>query len=185
MAAYQRASWRWVLAGDRMELGGVELGVHHPPAEDWQRRRVRNDDSLVLELRYGQVSVLLTGDIGRDVEASLLPTLDLLPIVVLKSPHHGSGTSSSDEFIRKLNPRIVLISCGRGNPYGHPVQDVLDRYKAAGARILRTDLDGQIEFVTDGQGLDVATFSSGSMRPRRARSGNTKGTNTSLSDHAQ
>src|SRR4029078_2875819 len=139
-------------------LGGVELRVHHPPPEDWQRQKVRNDDSLVLELRFGQVSMLLTGDIGRDVEASLLPTLDLLPIVILKSPHHGSGTSSSDEFIRAIKPRVVLISCGRGNPYGHPVQEVIDRYKSAGARVLRTDLSGQIELATDGQAVFVETF---------------------------
>ena len=72
---------------------------------------MRNDDSLVIELRYGQVSMLLTGDIGREVEQALLPTLDLLPIVVLKSPHHGSGTSSSEEFVQKLKPRLVVIGC--------------------------------------------------------------------------
>ena len=87
---------------------------------------MRNDDSLVIELRYGQVSMLLTGDIGREVEQALIPTLDLLPIVVLKSPHHGSGTSSSDEFIRAIKPRVVVISCGRANPYGHPLPYVLD-----------------------------------------------------------
>ena len=95
---------------------------------------MRNDDSLVIELRYGQVSMLLTGDIGREVEQALLPTLDLLPIVVLKSPHHGSGTSSSEEFIQKLKPRVVVISCGRANPYGHPVPQVLKRYEAGAGR---------------------------------------------------
>jgi competence protein ComEC len=112
----------------------------------------------VIELRYGQVSILLTGDIGRDVEQALLPTLDLLPIVVLKSPHHGSGTSSSDEFIRALRPRLVLISNGRANPYRHPLPDVLDRYALVGASVLRTDLAGQIELTTDGQTMAVETF---------------------------
>ena len=114
--------------------------MHHPPLPDWERQKVRNDDSLVIELRYGQVSMLLTGDIGREVEQALLPTLDLLPIVVLKSPHHGSGTSSSDEFIRAIRPQLVLIGAGRANPYGHPVPYVLDRYRAVGARVYRTDL---------------------------------------------
>ena len=118
LALKTRSTWRWLLAGDRLEIGGVELRVHHPEPADWQRQRVRNDDSLVIELRFEQVSVLLTGDIGRDVERKLLPTLDLLPKVVLKSPHHGSGTSSSDEFINVLKPRVVLISCGRANPPG-------------------------------------------------------------------
>ena len=153
-----RATWRWLLAGDRLEIGGVELRIHHPGPADWQRQRVRNDDSLVIELRFEQVSVLLTGDIGRDVEEALATTLDLLPIVVLKSPHHGSGTSSSDEFLRKLRPRVVLISCGRANPYGHPVPHVLGRYAGTDSRVYRTDLDGQVELTTNGFSLQVATF---------------------------
>ncbi len=158
MAIGKRSAWRWLQAGDRMELGGVELRVHHPGVADWQRQKVRNDDSLVIELRYGQVSMLLTGDISREVEYALIPTLDLLPIVVLKSPHHGSGTSSSDEFIRALKPRLVLISCGRANPYRHPLPYVLARYKAVGAQVLRTDLDGQIDVATDGWSLAVSRF---------------------------
>lgn len=159
MAERQRASWRWLQAGDRIDMGGVELRVHHPGVADWQRQKVRNDDSLVIELRYGQVSMLLTGDIGGEVEQGLLPALDLLPIVVLKSPHHGSGTSSSEQFIQKVRPRFVLISCGRANPYGHPVPQVLQRYEQAGSTILRTDRDGQIDIETDGIRIEATTFS--------------------------
>ncbi len=158
IAQYKRIAWRWLLAADRLELGGVELRVHHPPVADWQRQRVRNDDSVVIELRYGQVSVLMTGDISREVEESLLPSLDLLPIVILKSPHHGSGTSSSAAFVDKLRPRYVLISCGRGNPFGHPQPYVVERYRAVGAEILRTDLDGQIELTTDGHEILTRRF---------------------------
>jgi len=158
MATRRRAAWRWLQRGDQLDLGGVEVRVHHPGISDWQRQKVRNDDSLVLEVRYGQVSILLTGDIGREVEQALLPTLDLLPIVVLKSPHHGSGTSSSEEFIKAIKPRLVLISCGRANPYGHPLPYVLDRYRAVGAQIARTDLDGQIEVITNGTELSWRRF---------------------------
>ena len=158
MAARRRAAWRTLQAGDRLNVGGVELSVHHPPPPDWERQKVRNDDSLVIELRYGQVSMLLTGDIGREVEQALIPTLDLLPIVVLKSPHHGSGTSSSEEFVEAIKPKVVVISCGRGNPYGHPVPYVLERYRAVDAEIFRTDQEGQIELTTDGQTLTVETF---------------------------
>lgn len=158
LAVQKRAAWRWLQAGDRLELGGVELRVHHPGPVDWQRQKVRNDDSLVIELRYRQVSVVLTGDVGRDVEQSLLPTLDLLPIVVLKSPHHGSGTSSSHEFIEHLKPRVVLISCGRGNPYGHPTAPVLARYAESGSHVFRTDLDGQIDLKTNGLSMQITTF---------------------------
>src|SRR5688572_30748041 len=157
-AAARRSAWRSLQQGDRLDLGGVELRVHNPPLPDWERQEVRNDDSLVLELRYGQVSLLLTGDIGRAVEQALLPTLELLPIVVLKSPHHGSGTSSSDEFIRAIRPRVVVIGVGRANPYGHPLPYVLERYAAVGAKVLRTDLSGQIDLVTDGETIEVQTF---------------------------
>ena len=101
--------------------------------------------------------MLLTGDIGREVEQALIPTLDLLPIVVLKSPHHGSGTSSSQEFLDAMKPDVVVIGVGRGNSYGHPVPYVLDRYRNAGSKILRTDQDGQIELATDGQRLTIRT----------------------------
>ena len=156
-AARRRAAWRPLQKGDRLNIAGVEIRIHHPPPPDWERQKVRNDDSLVIELRYGQVSMLLTGDIGREVEQALIPTLDLLPIVVLKSPHHGSGTSSSREFIEAIKPKVVVISCGRGNPYGHPVPYVLDRYRAVSAEVFRTDQEGQIELATDGQNLEVET----------------------------
>jgi competence protein ComEC len=102
--------------------------------------------------------MLLTGDVGREVEQALIPALDLLPTVVLKSPHHGSGTSSSQEFIDAVKPDVVVIGVGRANPYGHPLPYVLDRYAKAGARVLRTDRDGQIDLVTDGETVLAAVF---------------------------
>jgi competence protein ComEC len=173
-AGRQRAAWRHLQRGDRIDLGNVELRVHHPPLPDWERQKVRNDDSLVMELRYGQVSMLLTGDIGREVEQALIPTLDLLPTVILKSPHHGSGTSSSQEFIDAVNPDFVVIGAGRANPYGHPLPYVLERYAAAGARVLRTDRDGQIDLVTDGETVEAATFNTKDAK-------DTKGTKNVLS----
>ncbi len=134
----------------RIEFGDVELRVHHPSLPDWQRQKVRNDDSLVMELRYGEVSMLLTGDIGQEVERELIAKLDLLPTVVLKSPHHGSGTSSSEAFIQAIKPARA-DQLRTGNPYGHPLPYVLDRYRAVGAEVFRTDRAGQIEVMTDGE----------------------------------
>jgi competence protein ComEC len=153
-----RAGWRTLQRGDRFEIGAVELRVHHPPLPDWERQRVRNDDSLVFELRLGEVSMLLTGDISRETEHQLRGSLALGPLVVLKVAHHGSGTSSREEFIEQLRPRIALIGVGRANPYGHPVRNVLDRLEHVGAAIFRTDIDGQIEVTTDGRTIHVETF---------------------------
>jgi len=158
VATLGRSAWRTLQRGDRVELGGVELRVHHPAPPEWERQKVRNNDSLVIELRFGQVSMLLTGDIEGEGEEAIVPGLDLLPIVVLKAPHHGSGTSSSEPFLSAVKPNIVLISCGRGNPYGHPVPYVLERYRSMAAEIFQTDQDGQIEVITDGQGVTVDTF---------------------------
>ena len=158
VAVRSRSTWRWLQRGDRLELGAVELRVHHPPLPDWERQKVRNDDSLVIELRFGQVSTLLTGDIAREVEHALIPALDLLPTVILKSPHHGSGTSSSEEFIQAIKPRVVVIGVGRANTYGHPLPYVLKRYEKVGAKVLRTDRFGQIDLVTDGETITAATF---------------------------
>jgi competence protein ComEC len=149
-------AWRTVQRGDRIAIDGVDVLVHHPPLEDWQRQRVRNNDSMVLELRFRHVSVLLTGDIDRQVEAEL--ALDLRPVVVLKAAHHGSLTSSSREFIRAVRPAVVMIGVGRGNLYGHPAPYVLGRLHDAGAEVFRTDLDGQITVTTDGDTVWTRTF---------------------------
>ena len=170
-AGHVRATWRWLQRGDRFEVGGVEIRVHHPPLPDWERQKTRNNDSLVLELRFGAVSVLLTGDIDREVERELLPILDLLSTVVLKVAHHGSNTSSGDEFVQHTRPKVALIGVGRANPYGHPVPHVLERFKAVGTEVFRTDLDGQVTVSTDGRSLRVETFTGRSWEFKRSHEG--------------
>jgi competence protein ComEC len=150
--------WRTLQTGDRVQFGDVELTVHHPPRPDWERQRVRNDDSEVLEIRYGGVSFVFTGDIGMQVERSIAPAFERVPIRIVKVPHHGSGSSSSSEFLDALHPAIAVISCGRGNPFGHPVASVLERYRSIGAAIYRTDQDGAVTVETDGETVRVRTF---------------------------
>ena len=111
---------------------------------------MRNDDSIVLEIVYGDVAVLLLGDVGAEVERSILPQLTPARHRILKVGHHGSRTSTSQELLEHWRPQIALISCGRGNTFGHPAPEVLRRLDAIGARIYRTDLDGQITIDSDG-----------------------------------
>jgi competence protein ComEC len=150
--------WRTLQARDRMSIGGVDLIVHHPPRPEWERQRVRNDDSEVVELRYGGASFVFTGDISREVERTIAPEFARVPLRVLKVPHHGSATSSSQAFLDALQPDVAVISAGRGNPFGHPVPDVLGRYRNAAAAIYRTDRDGAVTIETDGITLRVKTF---------------------------
>jgi competence protein ComEC len=144
-------------AGERLALGGMRLRVLHPPLPDWERREVRNDDSVVLEIRYGDVALLLTGDVSADVERSLLPRLTPAPIRVLKVAHHGSRTSTSTALLEWWRPQIAILSAGRGNSFGHPTPEVLARLAAVGATVLRTDLDGQITLETDGRAVWART----------------------------
>ena len=145
--------WANVYARDRMVVDDVEIVARHPAVADWERQKVRNDDSLVLELRWRDVSILLTGDIGREVERTLAATIPPARLRVLKIPHHGSLTSSSSEFVRALHPTVAVVSAGRGNHFGHPVPEVLERYRAAGAEVFRTDRDGAVTVETDGQAI--------------------------------
>jgi competence protein ComEC len=144
--------------GETRSEGDVRIRVLHPPAPDWERRRVRNDDSVVLELAYGDVTALLTGDISAEIERELLPMLTRSRTRILKVAHHGSRTSSSRELLSQWRPQLALISAGRGNTFGHPAPEVLSRLEAIGATVLRTDLHGQITVETDGNEVSVKTF---------------------------
>ena len=158
LAAQAGAVWRTVQPIDRTMFGDVELIVHHPPAPEWERQRVRNDDSEVIEIRHKDVSFVLTGDIGREVESRIASSFAPSAVRIVKVPHHGSATSSSQMFLDALRPDIAVISAGRGNPFGHPSTTVLERYRRAGAAIYRTDHDGATTIETDGTTVRVRTF---------------------------
>jgi competence protein ComEC len=147
-----------VYTDDRVVIDGVAVTAHHPEPADWERQKVRNDDSMVLELRWRDVSVLLTGDIGRAVERPIAASIPPSRLRVLKIPHHGSLTSSSAAFLDAVRPQIAVVSAGRNNHFGHPVPEVLERYRAIGAEIFRTDQDGAVQMDTDGRSIDVHTF---------------------------
>lgn len=158
-AAASGASWRTLQAGDRELAGGAEIRVLHPPPPDWERQRVRNEDSVVLELRFGDVSIVLPGDIGREGEQILESRLDTRPITILKAPHHGSASSSTEPFLRAAHPSAVVFSAGRSNRFGHPAPIVLARYRALNALVFRTDEDGAVRLDTDGRTVQMTTWS--------------------------
>ena len=155
------AAWRSVQSGDREMSSGVEIRVLHPPPPDWERQRVRNEDSVVIELRLGSVSIVLPGDIGREAEQILTPRLATAPITIVKAPHHGSATSSSEPFIAAAHPSAVIFSAGRNNRFGHPAPAVVERYRSAKSLVFRTDEDGAIVLDTDGQVATITTWASG------------------------
>ncbi len=173
-----------VSAGDKLKIGEVEIDVLWPKMTNDQSSifnlplpsstlnhpssnvlgvassRNLNADALVLSLSYGGFSALFTGDIGESEESSLRPGLadgKAGPFNILKVAHHGSNTSSSAEFLKAVSPQLAVIEVGK-NSYGHPAVEVLERLSAAGARVLRTDRDGDIVVETDGKTWNISNI---------------------------
>jgi len=150
--------------GAKIPVGDVLLTVLHPgpnlligtPSDD-------NNNSIVLRLEYGQISLLLTGDAEHDAEKALMAAGVPLRADVLKVGHHGSNGATSAAFVAAVQPRLAIISAGAGNSFGHPHPAVLERL--AGIEVLRTDLHGRIEVVSDGARMWVKTNRNYQLKP--------------------
>lgn len=150
-------------AGDTFVLDGVTVEVLYAPALDPLDNATGNEVSNVYRIRYGDASFLFTGDLIREHEQRMLAAGTDASATVLKIPHHGSHTSSSEEFIRAVHPMYAVYCVGAGNSFGHPHADVVERYKQMQVKTLRTDEDGAIVFRTDGHHLFVETFADGKI----------------------
>jgi len=113
-----------------------------------------NNSSIVARLVYGQTKFLLMGDAEIEVEKELLADGADLSAQVLKVGHHGSDTSSGEEFLKAVSPQIAAIQVGKDNDFGHPSLRILKRLERAGAEILRTDKNGTIKLVSDGREIN-------------------------------
>jgi len=129
-----------------------------------------NNTSVVSKLVFGTppthrppasrapISFLFTGDIYKESERDLIEKGVNIDSDILKLGHHGSKTSSSEEFLKEVSPEIAIISVGKENRYGHPHQEVLELLEKYGIKILRTDLDGDIKIISDGKNYGVSNF---------------------------
>lgn len=145
------------------EFAPVQIAVLHPSnllLQGSKRGRFSdvNSNSLVLSVKYGKVTLLLPGDIEEEAEAQLIEQGTNLQAQVLKVPHHGGRTSSSQPFLASVRPRIAVVSAGYRNRFRHPHQETLDRYRANGIHLYRTDLDGAVTVTSNGNTVDVTTF---------------------------
>lgn len=147
--------------GGPLDWGGnarTTLSVWAPPADSLVRARgnaIENNRSLVATLTMDGARVFLPGDAEDEAEGVDLPRIT--PVEILKAPHHGSRTSSTAEWVRALAPRIVLVSCGEKNRFGHPSRATMGRYRLAGARVVRTDQEGAIRVTIARGGAWVST----------------------------
>jgi competence protein ComEC len=128
--------------GSSRRIDGVTVEVHHPSAAARQRS---NDHSLTLRLSYGNVAVLLPGDLESRGERVLVAHRDDLRSTVLKVPHHGSRSSSSAAFVAAVDPSIAVISSGYRNRYDMPHREIVRTYEERRTLLHRTDRDGAVE----------------------------------------
>ena len=145
-------------APSRFAFGGAQIEVLAPGPDYEPAETPKNNDSLVLRVTYGRRSLLLTGDIERPVERAILDAGGFAPTDVLKVPHHGSRTSSNEEFLETAHPAFAIISAGFENSYGHPHAAVVERLLDRHAEVLRTDRNGMVTIRTDGRNLTVESY---------------------------
>lgn len=129
--------------GEVIEEEGISFTVLSPEQDYGDV----NDNSLVLYTRFGQSSWLFTGDLTEKVEKIIAKKAGSLSVDVLKVAHHGSNSSSSEEFLEGIQPKYAWISVGRNNRYGHPSKEVLERLELGGVEVFRTDEMGAVQYI--------------------------------------
>lgn len=152
--AETRTHLETIQAGDLIKFGEVEMSVLWPMSGG---SKSDNNDSVVLLIKFGEHSILLTGDIEKATERELLGSQQLKADLV-KVPHHGSKTSSTEAFVLATKPTFAIISVGRNSMFGHPHQEVVDRWQTNGSTVLTTGNSGTITIISDGHHLSLEKF---------------------------
>jgi competence protein ComEC len=147
-------------AGQGWDWDGVRFELLHPTAASYADAGIKsNDRSCVLKISAAGGKLLLTGDIEMRSEQELLARApDALRADVLVVPHHSSRTSSTEEFIAAVQPRWAVLPVGYRNRFGHPKEDVVERYRASGAQLLRTDRAGAVLLRLEAEGVSVGAY---------------------------
>lgn len=136
--------------GESYKLGDAEWTILAPNSKEYEEL---NDYSIVIRLVFGRSSFMFMGDAERISEEEILDHKDVeIASDVLKVGHHGSSSSTSEEFLEAVNPQYAVISAGKDNQYGHPHEEIITRLLEKNIEILRTDESGTIIFTADGKG---------------------------------
>jgi competence protein ComEC len=141
--------------GDKVAIEkNLYFNILWPQSDNFVSENSINNNALVCKLYYKNFTMLFTGDIEEETEKKLISLYSdskLLNSTVLKVAHHGSKSSSTEDFLNLVNPQFALIGVGKNNLYGHPNEDVLKRLENLGAIVYRTDKNGEITISTNGQ----------------------------------
>ncbi len=149
-------------ASPELNIQGVKLRFLYPKPDVFFPQKpdaaTLNNHSLVISLEDRGLKILLAGDMQEEAEKDLLAQAPFENFFILKVPHHGSSTSSTEDFVEKIHPAIALIGVGRNNHFGFPKPEVLARYQKIGAQVLRTDQNGEIHLRWNGEKLEGSDF---------------------------
>ncbi len=142
------------ISGEKYSIGDANFTVLAPNDNSYSNL---NDYSVVIRFVYGNTSFMFTGDAESLSENEILDAYPAssLRCDVLSAGHHGSSTSNSEDFVHAVDPDVVLISCGKGNSYGHPHKEVINLFDKLGAKVYRTDLESSIVIKSDGNTVSV------------------------------
>lgn len=149
-------------AGDVYDVGPLTLEVLHPSRVSGKL----NEESIAIRFVYGDVAMLLTGDAYKENEREMMKRASTVKADVLHLGHHGSRTSTDEQFLKAVNPKIAIYSAGKGNSYGHPHAEVVSLVEKQGVKLYGTDVHGTIIVTTDGKTLNVKTNKQGTVQKK-------------------
>ncbi|MFQ3611957.1 MAG: MBL fold metallo-hydrolase [Fimbriimonadales bacterium] len=154
-----RRKFRVVKHGERLSVGTDATVEVLAPSQPYltDTRSDPNNNSIVLRITFGSVRVLFTGDMEREQRNRLYRERADLRAEILKVAHHGAHNGTDSEFLRRVQPKVAVISCGLNNRYGHPHRETLQALRGAGVKLYRTDLHGEVQITLSGAQLQVAT----------------------------
>ncbi len=157
MANKKRINVIYVKENDCFQFNDFRIDIYNPNDEPIMEN-VMNNNAILNMLRFGKINILCTGDLEKIAEDAIFARYsksDLLKADILKVGHHGSITSTSDDFLKLIMPKIALIGCGQNNKFGHPNQFILNKLSAIGCKIYRTDLNGEVSISIDKSGVII------------------------------
>ena len=141
-----------------LEINGVQIKTFYPVKnfEDLSLKdawRDSNNNSMVVQVNFGKNSILFPGDIMKEAEKELVNLNCDIQSTIMVAPHHGSNSSSTQKFLKRVNPEYIIISCGTQNRFGFPAPEVMARYEKNKILTFRTDINGEISITNDGKHL--------------------------------
>lgn len=147
----KKVEWKEPKSGDSIEFGDAEIKILAPNSEEYEEL---NDYSIVTKITYGEVSILSMGDAEKLSENEILKNKFDLQAQIIKIGHHGSNTSTSEKFLKEVNPKYAVISAKKGNTYNHPNKSVMNLLKKYEVQVYRTDESGTIIMKTNGKEIE-------------------------------